>query len=52
MNTKDIVFYGGLTIVVGTHLYMLVSVMPDDQQKAHAVVNLGAVGLILYSCYL
>ena len=52
MNTKDIVFYGGLTIVVGTHLYMLVSVMPEDQQKPHALINLGAGALILYSCYM
>ena len=52
MNTKDIVFYAGVGIVVGTHLYMLAYDLPEENHKAHAIINLGASGLILYSCYM
>jgi len=51
MNNKDIVFYGGVGVVVGSHLYMLTQ-SPTDEQKYHALINLGAVGVILYSCYM
>jgi hypothetical protein len=45
---KSIYFYTGMTIVVGTHVWMFIDVMPESIQKNHATLNLVAVGLILY----
>jgi len=41
----------GLSVVVGTHLAMVVDILPMStmlDKKTHAVVNLLAAGLILY----
>mgnify|MGYP003655461704 CR=1 FL=1 len=46
MNTTAL--YSGLAIVVGTHAYMLYAGMPESQHTAHALINLGAAGLIYY----
>jgi hypothetical protein len=45
---KPIFFYSGMTIVVGTHIWMLVDVMPESIQKNHATLNLIGAGLIFY----
>ena len=45
---SPIAFYSGVGIIVATHTYMLVQLMPSSQQTYHAYLNLGAVGLILY----
>ena len=47
MNSP-IAFYGGLTIVFGTHIYMLMETMPSDYHTPHAIINLVAGGLIVY----
>ena len=46
MNTTAL--YSGLAIVVGTHVYMLYAGLPESQHMPHAVLNLGAAGLIYY----
>ncbi len=42
--------YLGLSVVVGTHLAMVVDILPMSNldKQTHAVVNLLAAGLILY----
>ena len=47
MNT--IAFGLGMTVIIGSHVYMLNAKMPDDMQRNHALLDLGAAGLILYS---
>jgi hypothetical protein len=42
-------FNTGLAIVVGTHIYMLNSALPEAMRKEHAYLNLGAAALILWS---
>jgi hypothetical protein len=51
MDNKQAFLYAGLTIVVGTHVYMLMKVMPEGQQKAHAIINLAGAGLIVYGAF-
>jgi hypothetical protein len=46
---KQVVFYTGLAIVVGSHLWMIADAMPQSVQKYHAIGNLAAAGLITYS---
>ena len=48
MDINHISIYAGLTIVVGTHVFMLMKAMPTEQQRAHAIINLAAAGLIVY----
>jgi hypothetical protein len=45
---SPIAFYSGVGIVVATHTFMLVQLMPSSQQTYHAYLNLAAAGLILY----
>jgi len=45
---KQLFFWAGMVIVVGTHLYMLLVGLPADQQAAHAIINLVAAGLFAY----
>ncbi len=43
--------YAGLSVIVGTHLAMVVDAMPMStmlEKQTHAVANLVAAGLILY----
>jgi hypothetical protein len=42
-------FNTGLAIVVGTHIYMLNSALPEAMRKEHAYLNLGAAALIVWS---
>lgn len=44
-------YYIGITIVFGTHLYMLGFSIPANQMTAHAVLNLVAGGLLAYSWF-
>jgi len=49
-NFKNVALYGGLTIVVGTHLAMVVDLIPMSsmlEKETHAIANLMA-GLIIY----
>jgi len=46
---KQISFGIGMVIVVGTHIYMLLAGLPANQMTAHAIINLVAGGLIIYS---
>jgi len=42
----------GLAVVVGTHVGMLLDVLPmntSGEKQAHAYANLGASGLIIYA---
>lgn len=48
MDSNKAFLYAGLTIVVGTHVYMLMKIMPEGQQKAHAIINLVGAGMIVY----
>jgi hypothetical protein len=51
METKKIFIYIGLSIVIITHIAMIVNVIPMStmlDKKTHAVVNLIAAGLIIY----
>ncbi len=45
---KQLSFWAGMVIVVGTHLYMLLIGLPADQQAAHSILNLVAAGLFAY----
>jgi len=51
MTAKDTARYTGLAIVIGTHLYMLNNMLPEDLMKQHSLINLTAAGLIIYSLY-
>jgi len=42
-------FWVGVLIVIATHIYMLLAGLPQSQMAAHAVLNLVAAGLLLYS---
>jgi hypothetical protein len=44
-------FYTGVGIVIATHAYMFVKLMPPAQMKYHAYLNLGGACLILYGAY-
>jgi hypothetical protein len=48
MDSKSVCVYAGLSVVVGTHLAMVVDSIPVLEKQTHAVVNLLAAGLILY----
>lgn len=51
MDWKKVSFYGGMTIVVGTHLAMLPDLVPMatyTDRRNHAIFNLVGAGLILY----
>lgn len=44
-------FWLAMIIVVGSHIYMLVYGLPDNQLTGHAVVNLVAGGLFGFTWY-
>jgi hypothetical protein len=51
MDYKKVSLYGGLTIVVGTHIGMVFDLIPMNtmmEKNLHAYANLVASGLILY----
>lgn len=51
MDYKNVALYGGLTIVVGTHLAMVIDLIPMSsmlEKETHAIANLMAAGLIIY----
>jgi hypothetical protein len=48
MNAKSISLNTGIGVIIITHLYVLYAGIPKLQMDAHAYINLGAVGLILY----
>ncbi len=48
-NSKQWSFFGGMFIVVGTHLYMLFSGLPSNQIIPHSILNLIAGGFLYYS---
>jgi len=48
-DTLSTWLYGiGLLIVVGSHIYMLVAGLPEDQMIPHAIVNLVAAALLAF----
>jgi hypothetical protein len=54
MDYKKVSLYGGLTIVVATHVPMLFDLMPMStatERRNHAIANLVASGLILYGVW-
>lgn len=54
MQLKGLSFWVGIFIVVFTHLGMILNLIPIHtglSSKGHAIVNLVAAGLILYSHY-
>lgn len=44
-------FWLGMLIVVGSHIYMLVYGLPQEQMVPHAIVNLVAAGLFGLAWY-
>lgn len=44
-------YYIGILIVVGTHIYMLMGGLPENQMMGHAWANLVASGLIAYAWF-
>lgn len=48
MNAKTLSFYAGVGVVVATHMWLFNASLPDTIKNQHALINLGAVGLIVY----
>lgn len=48
---RKVVLWGGVVVVVATHVYMLASGLPEEQMTAHAVVNLIAAGAVVYGIW-
>ncbi len=44
-------YYVAITILVVTHVYMLVAGLPAEQMTAHAIINLFAGVLFAYSWF-
>lgn len=44
-----VMFWLGIAIVVATHVYMLMSGMPENMINGHAILNLIASALILFA---
>ena len=42
-------FGTGLAVVMGTHVYMLNNSLPEGLKQQHALLNLGAAGLMGWS---
>jgi len=42
-------FGAGISVIVGTHVYMLNSNLPETLRQQHALMNLGAAALIVWS---
>jgi len=54
MDYKKACLYGGLTIVVGTHIAMVIDLIPMStmlDKQTHAYANLVASGLIVYGVW-
>ena len=49
MESKRIAFIAGVSIVTGTHLWLLQGTLPEAIMKQHALLNLAAAGLIVWS---
>jgi hypothetical protein len=49
MDAKRIAFITGVSIVTGTHLWLLQGTLPEAIKTQHAVINLAAAGLIVWS---
>jgi len=49
MDLKTSARYTGLTVIIGTHVYMLNNMLPESVMKQHAILNLLSAGLIIYS---
>jgi len=41
----------GLTVIIGTHIWLLNDLMPPAAQKYHAMGNLAAAALIAYGVF-
>jgi hypothetical protein len=46
---KSWAFGTGLTVVVGTHVFLLNNSLPDGLKQQHAFLNLAAAGLMMWS---
>jgi hypothetical protein len=49
MDLKTVAFYSGVSAIAGTHVYLLNNSLPDAVKQQHAVINLVAVGLIVWA---
>lgn len=49
LDFKKISWFVGLIIIFGSHIYMLIQGLPEDQMVMHAWGNLLAGGLIVWS---
>ena len=47
--SHKVAFWLGIGIVVATHIYMLISGLPDSQMMMHAILNLIGAGLIVFA---
>jgi len=46
-KSKNVMFWIGLVIVFGTHIYMLLAGLPSSQIVPHSITNIVAGGLIV-----
>lgn len=46
MNKEQKLFWAGVSVIIITHVYMLVYGMPTNQIKPHAIINLIAIIII------
>jgi len=44
-------FWVGMTIVVLSHIYMLIAGLPANQVVGHSIANLAAAGLFAYAWF-
>jgi len=51
METKRLAFITGVSIVTGTHVWLLQGTLPEAIMKQHAIINLAAAGLIVWSVF-
>ena len=48
MDAKRVSFLTGVSVVVGTHLWLISASLPDAVKNQHAFINLAAAALIVY----
>lgn len=46
---KTVVFWSGVVVIAGTHVFLLNNSLPDAIKQQHALLNLAAVAVIVWS---
>lgn len=52
LNLKNILFWGGVAIVIGTHAMLIRDGLPQALVQQHAMLNLGAGAVIIWSRFI